>query len=179
MLEDSYELIDSAKDMLEYDEEIREELFSDDPMSVGVQLKVKVMESDEILQAGLMYIIQDQLWGKQVDMYGAKLPSYAPNTIRQKAKLGHPMDKLSNYTYYWSGAFYNEGVYIYVDAASDYWQFENTMARDYFEYVDEDVFGLTNDNFSMLMNDVEEILEDERYEYYKEKMMERGYDFLF
>lgn len=181
MLEDSLELCTEMQDFLEYEEDIRNELFSSDPLSMGMQIKIRVMESDEVLIKGLNYIVQKQLWDEQIDQNGQKLPKYSPSTIRKKKKIaGMPSDKLVNYTEYWSGRFYNEGIRIEADGASNEWRFVNTYARPYFKYIDAvDIFGLTDENNALFTAEVDQMIEDAFYDYYTEKMRERGYDMFY
>lgn len=181
MLEDSLELCTEMQDFLEYEEEVRKELFSSDPLSAGMQLRIKVMESDEVLIKGLNYIVQKQLWDEQIDQYGRKLPAYSKSTIQKKRKIaGYPSDKLVNYTEYWTGHFYNEGIRIEADGARNEWRFVNTYARPYFQYIDTvDIFGLTDENYALFTAEVDGLIEDAFYDYYKEKMSERGYDLYF
>lgn len=181
MLEDSLALCDEMREYLEYEEEVRKELFSSDPMSAGTQIRVRVMESDAVLILGLRYIVKKQLWEQQVDQNGFKLPTYSPSTIAKKRKIaGYPSDKLINYTEYWTGRFYNEGIRIEADGAKNEWRFVNTYAYDYFHYIDAvDIFGLTPENYASFTAEVGDIVNDAFYEYYKERMSERGYDMFY
>lgn len=167
---------------IEFTQEIEEaidfyrELVEDATMGqAGQDIRVEVMESDEALILALRYITVEQLWGAQIDMYGQKTPSYKPDTIRKKAKLGHPADKLVNYTQRWTGRFYNQGIYIEVDAARDQYTFENTNALSYFQYIPDDYLGMTDENFESYSALMSSEVEKAQKRYINQKVQESVY----
>ena len=184
ILDDSFELCDEALSMTEYSQYLLDELASSDPNSIGMQIRVDVMESDYALRRALRLVVEEQLWENQINMHGRKLPEYKPDTIRKKKALGHPADKLVNYTEYWTGRFANEGVYIWADASEDRWELSNTLKYPYFKYIDSedyprDILGFTDENYYGFLAEMDMEVEQEQYEYYVEKMEERGYDIFF
>lgn len=186
MFEAEIEMTQEMEDAIAFYRELVEDATYGD---AATEIRVEVMESDTALLLALRYILNDQLWENQIDMYGRKLPRYKPDTIRKKAKLGHPADKLVNYTERWTGAFYQEGVYVEVDAARDQYTFENTFSRSYFQYIPEDVFGMTDENFesyqSLMSLEVERAqkryinrrVRESQYAEILQGLMFLGYDF--
>lgn len=186
MFEPEIEFTQEMEEAIDFYRELVEEVTSG-PM--GMQIRTEVMESDEALILALKYITVDQLWENQIDMYGRKLPRYKPDTIRKKAKLGHSADKLVNYTERWTGRFYNEGIYVFVDAANDRYSFENTNALSYFHFIPDEYIGMTDENFesysSLMSDEVEEAqkryinraISQSRYANIIQGLMFLGYDF--
>lgn len=95
---------------------------STDPSSRRMQLLEEILMSERAYKEGIRIITDTQLI-KSIDKYGQELPRYKPDTIRKKAKLGFPPDLLVNYTELWTGEFYNSGINIQVDLASDFYDF--------------------------------------------------------
>jgi len=128
-------------------EQEQDEFFnSTDPDSIRMQTLEDILYSADAYELGIHFIAENQLWDEQIDRYSRRLPQYKPDTIRKKAKLGHPPDKLVNYTEMWTGAFYNEGIQIEVDRSRDFFDFFKTDRRSYFAYIPDDVVGLTQEN---------------------------------
>lgn len=186
MFEPEIEFTQEMEEAIDFYREVVEEATTG-PM--GMQIRAEVMESDEALILALRYITAEQLWGEQINMYGQKAPAYKPSTIRKKAKLGHPADKLVNYTQRWTDRFYNQGIYIEVDASRDQYTFENTFALPYFQYIPDEYIGMTEENFesysSLMSYEVEEAqkryinqaIRESQYADIIQGLMFLGYDF--
>lgn len=142
-------------DALAFYEHLLHEVHSDAPGSIGQQIRAEAMESDYALEVALRYVVVDQLWGRQVDSDGISAPEYKPSTVRKKAKIGHPADKLVNYTQAWTGRFYESGVMIHADADANLLMFMNTHALPYFQYIPDRYFGLTTENLEKYKADME------------------------
>ena len=172
MFEQEIEFTQEIEEAIEFYRELVEDATTG---IAGQEIRVEVMESDEALISALKYITVDQLWGEQINQYGEKAPEYKPDTIRKKAKLGHPSDKLVHYTQRWSGRFYNEGIYIEVDAARDRYTFENTFALSYFQYIPDDYLGMTQDNFDSYEAEMSYEVEQAQKRYIKRRVQESPY----
>lgn len=172
MFEQEIEFTQEIEDAIDFYRELVEEATNG---PAGQEIRTEVMESDAALILALQYITVNQLWENQINMYGQKAPTYKPDTIRKKAKLGHPADKLVNYTQRWTGRFYNEGIYIEVDAARDQYTFENTFALSYFEYIPDEYIGMTEENFESYSAQMSYEVERAQKRYINRKVQESPY----
>lgn len=179
MLEDTNELIGRYQAFLEYSEEISRELESPDPASIGQQVRVETIEQPWVVKQGIELIVRDQLWENQIDMNGNKLPAYKPSTLRKKIKKFGSWDR-ANYVYFDTGYFYNNGLYIYVDAATDTFTVQSTDERPYFQYIEEhNAIGWTEENFAYFMEFLDSVVRSAQYDKFIELMNEAGYgDFI-
>lgn len=133
-----------AEQIREAEQRLIEEMNSNDPSSIRMQTLRDILLSPEFYEIGIRLIAQNQLWENQVNRYGQKLPLYKPDTIRKKNKLGHPADKLVNYTNYWTGGFYNEGINVEVNLEGNSYDF--TIVGKWANFIPEDRVGLTPEN---------------------------------
>lgn len=133
-----------AEQIREGSERLMAEMNSNDPDSIRMRTLRDILESPEFYEVGIRLIAMNQLWENQVNRYGQKLPLYRPDTIRKKAKLGHPADKLVNYTNYWTGGFYNEGINVEVNLQGDSYDF--VIVGKWANFIPEDRVGLTEEN---------------------------------
>lgn len=172
MFEQEIELTQEIEEAIDFYRELVEDATTG---AAGQEIRTEVMESDTALILALKYIVVDQLWENQVDMYGRKLPQYRPSTIQKKARLGHPADKLVNYTERWTGRFYNEGIRVVVDAARDQYSFENTLALDYFGYIPDEYIGMTEENFDSYSSLMSLEVEKEQRRYINRRVQESQY----
>lgn len=152
-------------DALAFYQDLLREVHSDAPGSIGQQIRAMAMESDYALEVALRYVVIDQLWGRQVDSDGITAPQYKPATVRKKAKLGHPSDKLVHYTQAWTGRFYEEGVKIRADADAGLLQFVNTYAYPHFQYIPDGYIGMTSENLENYKADIEWYVGQEQVKY--------------
>ena len=147
----------------EFYREVIAEATSHEPGSIGQLLRIEAInsEADEIIRM----VRDEQLWGEQIDMYSRKLPEYRPDTIRKKAKIGHPANKLVNYTENWSGAFYEEGLEVQIFADTDSYGIGRTDRRDYFQYIPDEYIGLTEDNKARLLEVLNRVAREAQLNY--------------
>ena len=131
--------------------ELEEEKSSDAPGGVMMQCVADVLESPEFQAMAIRMIADDQMWEQQINMYGQKLPRYKPSTVRRKAKLGFPADKLINYTNYWTGRMRNHAIKVAVDLADNSYEFRvfDVPGKAYSEFIPPDRIGLTDENREM------------------------------
>lgn len=175
-LEEYIEKNEEIQEALAFLEEVAQDASATYPGSPGMDITVEVMESEYALTRALQLITVDQLWENQIDMYGHKTPLYKPATVRKKAKLpDQTPDKLVNYTYAWSFKFMNQGIYIWVDAASDTFTFENTLALPYFAFIPDEVIGMTQDNFDLYESGMSYMVEQEQKAYIQRRIDESPY----
>ena len=151
-----------------------EEMYSSDPNSVGRRTLVEILESPQIHIYGIRLIVNDQLWENQINRYGQKLPLYKPDTIRKKAKLGHPADKLVNYTNYWTGAFADQGVTIEVNQENDWFDF--IIVGKWASFIPEDRVGLTDENEAKFRAVVQEEWKNRMSDWFINELMTRDLD---
>ena len=135
-------------------EELVEQCNSSDPDSIRMRTREEIVNSPDFYIMALQMVVGNQLWDNQVNCYGEKLPLYKPDTIRKKAKLGHDASKLVNYTNYWTGRFYNEGIAIIADRDMNEVNFE--IRPPYDAFIPDDRAGLTQENFERFQDAVNE-----------------------
>lgn len=152
------------------------EATSHEPGSVGQQIRIEAIETEDVLRMIYKMVAVDQLWETQTDMYGRKLPRYKPDTIRKKAKLPYQTpDKLVNYTEAWSFAFMNEGLEINIYAEQDKYYVDKTDRRDYFQYIPDEYIGLSQENKEKLDAILDEIAYEAQWRYIRQKINESPY----
>lgn len=151
-------------DMEDYEEQEYERFNAIDPNSRRMELLEEILYSEDAYELGITLIAQNQLWERNVDRYGDKLPKYSIHTIKKKARIpNYPTSKLDRYTNFWTGAFYNEGINIEVNRQADFFDFFITDRRSYFQYIPDDRVGLTPEN--------EEYFKDVIGEWLNERLM--------
>ena len=160
----------SIEDEIAIVRELEEEKSSANPEGVMMQCVAGVLESPEFQAMAIRMIADDQMWGEQINMYGQKLPRYKPSTIRKKAKLGFPPDKLVNYTNYWTGRMRNHAIKVAVDLSNNSYDFKvfDVPGKAYSEFIPPDRIGLTDENREMfewmVMREVQTELDRWMYE---------------
>lgn len=148
-------------------EQEQDEFFnSTDPDSIRMLTLEEILYSSDAYELGIMLIANNQLWENQINRYGEPLPLYKPRTVRYKVKRGVPADKRVRYTEFDTGAFYNEGIQIEVNRATDFFDFFITDRRDYFAYIPDDVVGLTPENEEIFKYQIGEWLNERLMEYW-------------
>lgn len=162
----------------EFIEGLLEELRSPDPASIGQRIRTEVVESDESFIFLNSLITKEQLFTRQIDMHGSPMPLYKPDTLRRK-KNKYPNWTAERYTYFDTGAFYREGIYMYADASSDTWIIQKVNNRDYFQYLMDDAVGLTEENFQIFTAYLDERVRKAQMQYFYEQVNERGYGRYF
>lgn len=139
---------DSVREETAIVQELEEERRSASPGSIMMQTVEDVLLDPDFMAMAITMITDDQMWDRQINMYGMKLPRYKPSTLRKKVKLGHPPDKLVNYTNYWTGRMRNEAVKVAVDVSSDSYDFRvfDVPGKMYSQFIPPDRIGLTDEN---------------------------------
>lgn len=161
---------DEIKDMSDelelFDQEQDEFFNSTDPNSFRMMTLEDILYSDDAYALGIMLIANNQLWENQINRYGEPLPLYKPRTIRYKVQRGVPPEKRVRYTEFDTGAFYNEGIQIEVNRSQDFFDFFKTDRRGYFEYIPDDVVGLTQENEEIFKYQIGEWLNERLWDYW-------------
>lgn len=151
--------------------DLANEATSHAPGSIGQEIRIRVLESQDVIEMMYQIVAVEQLWENQIDMYGRKLPAYKPDTIRKKAKLPYQTpDKLANYTEAWTFSFMNEGLYMYIDGEGDRFEFDNTLAKDYFQYIPREYIGMTQQNYERFHAQIDAMVWDEQRRYIQEQI---------
>lgn len=139
---------------------------STDPDSIRMMTLEDILYSADAYELGINLIARNQLWENQVNRYNQPLPLYKPRTIRYKIQRGVPAEKRVRYTEFDKGAFYNEGIQIEVNRATDFFDFFITDRRDYFAYIPDDVVGLTPENEDIFKYQIGEWLNERLMDYW-------------
>lgn len=172
MLDYVGEGIEEAKDEVDEFDLQQDEFFnSTDPDSFRMRTIEDILYSDDAYELGIMLIARNQLWENQVNRYGQPLPLYKPRTIRYKIQRDVPAEKRVRYTEFDKGAFYNEGIQIEVNRATDFFDFFITDRRDYFAYIPDDVVGLTPENEELFKYQIGEWLNERLWDYWVQNFL--------
>lgn len=131
-----------------------------------------------------------------------KLPRYKPDTIRKKAKLGFPADKLERYTNYWTGTLRKYCIKVAVFLEEDRYDFkvfdypndqdsiplsemdDAQMAsftpprgfKAYSTFIPPDRIGLTSENIEYFEDLVREEVADRLDRWQAERLRQAGID---
>ena len=167
--------VERMTEALKFYSELLNDVHSNAPGSIGQEIRAEAMESDFSLQTALEYVVLDQLWGRQVDSDGNLAPRYKPDTVRKKIKLGHPADKLVNYTQAWTGRFYEHGVVIHADAWEDRLYFLKSNAYPHFQYIPDEYVGMTEENLAAYREDMEQYVGNAQTQYIRDAIERSEY----
>ncbi len=175
MLEPELNMVDEWLEAAHYYEELVRDVLSVEPGTTGNRIRAEVLESDMALQLAVQIIARDQMWELQIDPEGRKMPRYKPSTIRKKIKLGHSPDKLVNYTQMWTGRFYLNGIYVWVDGETLEYRFEKTDDYSYFAYIPDEYIGMTEENFEWYQDALSREVTRRQKEYIEIELQNSGY----
>lgn len=195
-------LADDASYEVETVRQIEEERNDTSPDSIMMQTVQDVLLSSYFQGLAIKLITDDQMWENSINKYGMKLPKYKPATIRKKAKLGFPPDKLDRYTNYWTGTLRNHCIKVAVFLSEDRYDFkvfdypnsedsvplaemdgdmmDNFSAPNGFKpyslFIPSDRIGLTEENIAFFESLVKEEVADRLDRWEAERLREAGID---
>lgn len=194
-------LADDASYEVETVRQIEEERNDASPDSIMMQTVQDVLLSSYFQGLAIKLITDDQMWENSINKYGMKLPKYKPATIRKKAKLGFPPDKLDRYTNYWTGTLRNHCIKVAVFLSEDRYDFkvfdypnsEDSVplaesdlptivsalgmgVKPYSLFIPPDRIGLTEENIDYFESLVKEEVADRLDRWEAERLREAGID---
>ena len=194
--------VDGAQDEVSIALEIEAERNDTSPDGIMRRTVEEVLLSPYFQGMAIKMIADKQMWDNSINKYGQKLPKYAPDTIRKKAKLGFPANKLDRYTNYWTGKLRKYCIKVAVDLTNDTYDFkvfdypndqdsipmaemddEQRMSfetpegfKAYSTFIPPDRIGLTEDNILVFEAAVREEVASRLDEWQARRLREAGLD---